>query len=171
MNAHHDVDTAKLRDALFDALESEHAGMLGVSGTGKHMQPMTHFTDREAGCLWFITSRETELARHLESGAREAHFTLTTSNGKLYACMSGFLARVHDSAKLDEIWSPMASMWFDGGKDDPDVLLLQLRLDEAEVWLVEAGALRLGIEMVRGAMSEHDPDVGEHGVVNLRAAA
>lgn len=168
----HDIETAeKLRDALFDALDDERAGMLGLSDTEDHMQPMTHFTDREAGCLWFITSRETDLARHLEAGAHKAHFTLTARNGKLYACMSGFLARVHDAQKLEDLWSPTASMWFDGGKDDPEVLLLQMRLDEAAVWMNEAGALRFGIEMVRGATSEHDPNVGEHGVVDLRAAA
>jgi len=171
MTAHHDTDTAKLRDALFDALDKERAGMLGVSGTGDHMQPMTHFTDREAGCLWFITSRGTDLAGQLETGPREAHFTLTASDGKLYACMYGALAQVENPAKLEELWSPMASMWFDGGKDDPDVRLLQMRLDEAAVWLNEAGALRFGMEMLRGATSDHDPDVGEHGVVDLRQAA
>ena len=167
----HTPDTAKLRDALFDALESERAGMLGVSGTADHMQPMSHFTDREAGCLWFISSRETDLARHVAVEARKAHFTLTSSNGKLYACMSGALSQVVDPDKLDELWSPVASMWFDGGKDDPEVVLLKMPLDEAAVWLNEAGALRFGIEMVRGATTEHDPDVGEHAVLDLRAAA
>jgi general stress protein 26 len=168
---HHAPDTAKLREALFDALKDDRAGMLGLSGTGEHMQPMTHFTDREAGCLWFITSRQTDLAHHLAIGPREAHFTARTGNGKIYACMSGHLTRAEDPEKLEELWSPMASMWFDGGKDDPDVLLLRMDLQEAAVWVNDAGALRFGIEMVRGATSEHDPEVGEHGVVDLRAAA
>ena len=168
---HHAPDTAKLREALYDTLQDDRAGMLGLSGTADHMQPMTHFTDREAGCLWFITSRKTDLARHLVTGPREAHFTVTTSNGKVYACMSGDLSPVQDPAKLEDLWSPMASMWFDGGKDDPDVLLLRMDLHEAAVWLNDAGALRFGIEMVRGATSEHDPEVGEHGMVDLRAAA
>jgi general stress protein 26 len=171
MKTRQDADTARLRDALFDGLQSERAGMLGVSGTGDHMQPMTHFTDREAGCLWFITSRETDLASQLEGGGRGAHFTLTSGDGKLYACIYGVLERVENPAKLEELWSPMASMWFDGGKDDPDVLLLRMRLDEASVWLNEAGALRFGMEMLRGATSDHDPDVGEHGLVDLRMAA
>jgi hypothetical protein len=62
-------------------------------------------------------------------------------------------------------------MWFDGGKDDPDVALLKMPLDEAAVWLNDAGVLRFGIEMVRCATSEHDPDLGEHGVIDLHKAA
>jgi len=61
-------------------------------------------------------------------------------------------------------------MWFDGGKDDPDVVLLRMPLHEAAVWLNEAGTLRFGIEMVRGAMSDHDPEVGEQGLWTCAAA-
>jgi len=164
-------NSAKLRDALFDALEDEKVGMLGVTGTRDHLQPMTHFFDRENGCLWFISSNRTDLVGHLAGGARDAHFTVTSGKGQLYACMSGPLAVADDPEKLDELWSPMASMWFDGGKDDPDVVLLRMPLHEAAVWLNEAGTLRFGIEMVRGAMSDHDPEVGEHGVVDLRGSA
>lgn len=171
MTKHDLQNSAKLRDALYDALEDERVGMLGVSGTPDHMQPMTHFFDRETGCLWFISSKKTDLVRHLETGPREAHFTVTSNKGQLYASMSGPLAVANDPEKLDELWSPMASMWFDGGKDDPEVALLRMPLHEAAIWLNEAGALRFGIEMVRGATSDHDPQVGEHGVVNLRDAA
>jgi general stress protein 26 len=163
-------NSAKLRDALYDALDDERVGMLGLSGAEDHMQPMTHFFDREQGCVYFISSNKTDLARHLATGPRKAHFTVTSAKGELYACMSGPLTVTQDPEKLDELWSPMASMWFDGGKDDPEVVLLRLTLQEAAVWLNEVGALRFGLEMVRGATSDHDPEVGEHGVVNLRAA-
>lgn len=165
------ADTEKLRDALFEALDDTRVGMLGISGTPDHMQPMTHFFDPEDHAIWFISGRGTDLVRHLAGGPRKAHFTVSTKRGDTYACMSGQLAVTEDREKLDELWSPMASMWFDGGKDDAEVTLLKMPLDEAAVWINEAGTLRFGIEMVRGATSEHDPEVGEHGIVDLRQAA
>ena len=171
MTTHPPADNAKLRDALFGVLGNERVGMLGLQDSADHMQPMTHYLDRENRCLWFISGKGTHLVGHLGAAPRKAHFTVTASDGKVYACMSGVIETVHDPEKLDELWSPMASMWFDGGKDDPDVALLKMPLDEAAVWLNEAGALRFGIEMIRGATSEHDPDLGEHGVIDLRKAA
>lgn len=161
-------DKAKLQSALYDALDHERVGMLGLDSTSDHMQPMTHFLDREDGALYFISARDTHLVRHL-TVPREVHFTIVSKDKGVHACMSGLLEQTDDPDKLDELWSPAASMWFDGGKDDHKVVLLRLPLAEAAVWLSEANALQFGIQMVRGAMSSHDPDVGEHGLINLAA--
>lgn len=168
---HTPTDHTKLRDALFEALDAERVGMLSLTDTGDHAQPMTIYFDPENVCVWFISSNRTDLVSHLSGGPREAHLTIMSGKGKVYSCASGPLAVTRDPAKLDELWSPAASMWFDGGQDDPDVTLLRMDLHEAAIWLNEAGALRFGIEMVRGTTSDHDPDLGEHGVVTLRAAA
>ncbi|MEX3014480.1 pyridoxamine 5'-phosphate oxidase family protein [Gymnodinialimonas hymeniacidonis] len=168
--SHHqsDAKTDALRTTLFDGLENERVGMLGVAGMPSHMQPMTHFFDRDGRTLHFITGRDTDLAQEIGAGT-EAHFCLMGSNGGFYACMSGKIAPNDDRAKLEELWSPAAGMWFDGGIDDPQVLLLSLALEEAQVWTVEANALQFGMEMLRGTLGEKTPDVGDSGVIRLAA--
>jgi general stress protein 26 len=109
MTGSNTTDKGKLREKLFDALDGERVGMLGITGTSDHMQPMTHYLDREKGCLWFISSNRTDLVGHIATGARSAHFTVSSGNGQVYACMSGPLSISFDDAKLEELWSPMAS--------------------------------------------------------------
>lgn len=48
---------------LWEELDGVRAGMLGLVGSGDHMQPMTHFVDRAASKLYFITSDQTDLAK------------------------------------------------------------------------------------------------------------
>jgi general stress protein 26 len=163
-------DRNAIRERLFDALDETRVGMLGIDDSGQHMQPMTHFLDRDDDSLWFISGTDTDLVRTLSSGARRAHFTLQ-DKGELYACLSGALSHVEDRGKLDELWSPAASMWFDGGKDDPRVALLRMPIAEAAIWTIDAGRLAFGIEMARGAMGDHDPDVGDHVVLSFPVAA
>ncbi|MBY6201121.1 pyridoxamine 5'-phosphate oxidase family protein [Maritalea mobilis] len=163
--------TEKLRRALFDTLGDERTGMLGLEGTRDHMQPMTHFFDPDRQVLWFISGQDTDLVRQIKGAPRTAHFTVTAGDRSLYACISGLITQTNDREKLEEVWSPMAAMWFDGGIDDPNVALLCMPLDEAAVWTVEAGALRFGLEMVRGAAGDHDPEVGDHGVLEFRHTA
>lgn len=170
MSNHHQSDhnIDKLRDALFDALEDQRTGMLGVQGAPSHMQPMTHYTDDKAHVLRFITARDTDLAREIGTSGT-AHFTVTSKD--TYACMKGTIRPVDDRATLESLWSPAADMWFEGGIDDPSVLLLEMPLDDAAVWTVDANALQFGIEMIRANLSEdHQPDLGDHGIVPLRAA-
>ncbi|SIN86455.1 pyridoxamine 5'-phosphate oxidase family protein [Vannielia litorea] len=169
MTHHHSQhDTEALRRALFDALKDERTGMLAISDRDSHAQPMTHYFDEEARTLRFITANDTGLARDVGSGA-QAHFTLTTRDREVFACMSGPITASEDRAKLEELWSPAAAMWFEGGIDDPRVLLLEMPLNEAAVWTVDANALQFGIEMLRANLGDHTPDLGDHAVINLAA--
>ncbi|MGH1416635.1 MAG: pyridoxamine 5'-phosphate oxidase family protein [Geminicoccales bacterium] len=167
---HHqnDRDTESLRTALFDALEDERTGMLAISDRNSHAQPMTHYFDKDARMLRFITASDTGLARDVGTGA-QAHFTLTTSDREVYACMSGPITASDDRNKLEDLWSPAAAMWFEGGIDDPKVLLLEMPLHEAAVWTVDANALQFGMEMLRANLGEHTPDLGDHAVISLAA--
>ncbi|WP_226783132.1 pyridoxamine 5'-phosphate oxidase family protein [Oceaniglobus trochenteri] len=159
------------RKALFDTLNDVQAGMLGVEGSGQHMQPMTHHFDSDTATLWFITSLKTDLVRATGMGAT-AHFTVTGSDQRTWACMSGPLSQSEDASKLDEIWSVVAASWFDKGRDDPDICLLQMPLHEAALWTSTGNPLVFGLEVARANMSEDKkPDVGEHVVINFQNAA
>ncbi|WP_224815721.1 pyridoxamine 5'-phosphate oxidase family protein [Hasllibacter sp. MH4015] len=168
--SHHqsDHDTTALKDALFDGLENTRVGMLGLAGMPNHMQPMTHFVDREARKLHFITARDTDLAKNIGTG-QEAHFCIMGDKGGIYACMRGQITPNADREKLEDLWSPAAAMWFDGGIDDPQVQLLTLSLVDAQVWTVDANALKFGLEMLRGTLGDKDPDLGDSGFVRLAA--
>jgi general stress protein 26 len=171
MTDHDKTHTETLRRALFDTLDDERTGMLGLQGGRDHMQPMTHFFDPDRQLLWFISSRETDLVKQVAMQPQMAQFTVTAADRKLFASLTGDIALTDDPEKLDELWSPVASMWFDGDRNDPNVALLCMPLTEAAVWTVEAGALRFGMEMVRGSIGDHDPDLGDHGVLEFPHAA
>ncbi|MBM7068104.1 pyridoxamine 5'-phosphate oxidase family protein [Actibacterium sp. 188UL27-1] len=162
------------RDAkgqLFDQLDDIHAGMLGVIGSGQHYQPMAPYMDRDAGQIWFITSRETDLAHAANVGA-DAHFNVTGKDHDYHACLKGTLRPVVNPAKLDEVWSRVAAAFFDGGKDDPNILLLCLDLQDAAIWSSTGSGVVFALEILRANLSEtHRPDIGTHRVVSWDKAA
>ena len=161
------------RAALFHAMEQVTAGMLGVMNSAQHMQPMTHHPDPEAGEIWFVTSRETDLAREVAAqGGAMAHYCLVGKGQDFHACMKGRLEVVEDRAKLEDLWSRVTAAWFPGGKDDPRVCLLRLRLEDAEVWASTGSAAVFGLEILRANLSEeHAPNLGRREMVTFRPAA
>jgi general stress protein 26 len=166
-----DLSQAEARDTLFDTMSDVRAGMLGVQGSDQHMQPMTHHLDRDTGEVWFITSRASDLVRALGSGAT-AHFTITGQDHRTWACMSGPLVKSDDAAKLDEIWSVVAAAWFDKGREDPDICLLQLTLSSAALWTATGNPLVFGLEVARANMTEDKkPDLGSHVIIDFSTAA
>ena len=134
------------RSALFDVLEDrQRVGMLGVVNSDQHMQPMTHFVDRNRAVIWFITSEDTDLARAVGLGAR-AHHCVMTPEGDFYACLSGTLEQT----------------------DDPKVQLLRFSLQEAAIWAATDSAMVFGFEIARANLQrDHKPDVGDHVVIRL----
>lgn len=156
---------------LFDRLDDLRAGMLGIEGSGQHMQPMSHFVDRERQSLYFITSAQTDLFRAVGEAGCTAHLTVQSSTQDYYACMSGPLTQSADTEKLDEIWSAFAAAWFEDGRRDPDVVLLQMPLREAAVWSSSRNPFVFGMEIVKGNRDGETADVGEHVVINFPVAA
>ena len=162
-------DKKDLKIALYDAIENSHAGMLSLHGTSEHPQPMSPFLDRDAGKIWFISSTDTDFVQSLGAGG-QAQFTVISKDRDVHGSVRGRIARVHDTDKLEELWSPVVGAWFDGGKDDPKVALLCMNMEEAAVWESESSALMFGWEILRANMSEdHKPDVGHFDVLRFAA--
>ncbi|WP_316014057.1 pyridoxamine 5'-phosphate oxidase family protein [Roseobacter sp. HKCCA0434] len=163
-----DLDLARNdpRKQLFEQLDGHTAGMLGVSGSGQHMQPMSHFTDPSGGALFFFTSRQTDLFAAMGAGA-EAHYTYVGEDHDYHACMRGRLSEETDPALKEKYWNSVVAAWL-GEKDDPEVALLRFQLKDAAIWASTSSTVRFGWEILRSNVSdEHQPDVGVTNHVNF----
>lgn len=157
-----DISAARERpvDQFFDETERVHAGMLGVDGSGLHMQPMAPQVDRDARTIWFFTKSDTALVRAITPGAR-AHFTLVGKDHDYHACVGGPIEQRRDPEIIDRYWNSVIAAWFEGGTDDPKLTLLALKPQDGEAWASTDSALKFGWEIARANLSdEHQPEVG-----------
>lgn len=78
---------------------------------------------------------------------------------ELFASVHGRLSLDTDPDVIDELWNPYVEAWFEGGRDDPELVLLRFDADRAEIWENESG-LFAGLKMLFG----RDPkeDVNDH---------
>ena len=154
-------------DTLFYQAEQLRFGMLGVKSSHLPMQPMSHHVDRENKAMWFISSADTDLVQEI-SPDRNAEFCLISPDGAFQACISGKLSISNDEDKLNELWSFASAAWFEGGRRDPKVRLLQLAMDQASVWISTSASLTFGIEMLKAlVLKDRQPELGEHFVVTF----
>src|SRR3546814_2458007 len=86
--------------------------------------------DKDAhGAFWFFTASDNRLAA---GGPAMAQFA--AKGHELFACISGTLVSESDRTVLDKLWSNSIAAWYEGGKDDPKLVLLRFDLDDAEIW-------------------------------------
>ena len=162
-----EFDLKELEIRLWKTLEDERIGMLGLCGDNiGHFHPMTAFCDRELGTIWFFTRRDTELVSRLVQGGK-AMFNLVSKDRDLWACISGTVTEQHDADRIDQYWGPVVAAWFPEGKDDPELTLLRLDAEDADVWVSSKGPIRFAFEIAKANLTDSEPDVGEHARLNL----
>ena len=155
-----------LEKKFWMALKSDMTMMLGLVGVEEsHTRPMTAQMRGSEGPIWFFTARDNTLVQNLRADSR-AIGTFASKDHDLFASIHGRLSLDNDPDTIDDLWNPYVAAWFEGGKDDPEMALIRLDPDRAEIWENESG-LFAGIKMLFG----HDPkqDAKAHvAQVNLR---
>lgn len=149
-----------IKKQFWKALADSPFVMIGRDGYG-HSIPMNAQLDKDAdGAFWFFTTDDNRLA---SGGPAMAQFA--SKGHDLFACISGTLVRESDHAVLDRLWTNGIAAWYDGGKDDPHLVLLRFDLSDAEIWTADMGAKGL-FKLITG-MKVEPGEMGKHAEVAL----
>ena len=150
------TDVREVRERMWEKMAKSPFVMVKLMGSDDHAQPMTAILDEQAeGRFWFYTQKGNRLA---PGGPAMAQFV--SKDHKIFACIMGTLVEESDPAVIDRYWSNMVEAWFEGGRNDPSLLMLRFELDEAEIWEGDESALGF-FKMLTGAKIEGG-EVGRH---------
>ncbi len=139
----------EIEKKFWKALHSDRTVMLGLDGVEDgHARPMTAQAEDDHGPIWFFTSKDSELAKHLGQGHR-AIAAFVAKDHDLFASIKGNLVMDNDPVVIDRLWNPFVAAWYEGGKQDPKLALLRLDAEDAEVWL-NASTVVAGVKMLLG---------------------
>jgi general stress protein 26 len=145
----------ELEHQFWDALKSDMTMMLGLDGIEDgHARPMTAHVEDRRSPLWFFTARDTDLVQKLGRGHR-AIASFTSKDHEIFAALHGNLVIDNDRAVIDRLWNRFVAAWFEGGKDDPKLVLLRLDAERAQIWQ-NATTLFAAVKLLLGADPKDD---------------
>jgi general stress protein 26 len=116
------------------------------------------------GDLWFFTEDPSPKADEIRANPQ---VNVSVSTGKGYLSIAGTASLTRDQAKIDELWGPTVSAWFENGRDDPAVALIKVDADTAEYWSMDAPRVVSAVKMVKGLVTGSKPDSGKNEVIDL----
>jgi general stress protein 26 len=145
----------ELERKFWKALESDMTMMLGLDGVEDgHVRPMTAQFEGEKGPIWFFAGKDNVLVQKLGGGSR-AIATFTSKGHDLFASVKGNLTLDNDRSVIDRLWNKYVAAWYEGGKDDPNLALVRLDAETAEIW--ESGSsIIAGIKTLFGSDPKKD---------------
>jgi general stress protein 26 len=156
------------REKLMALLKSFRNAMLVTQANNKlRSRPMALLKVEDNGDLWFITGIDSgkvdEIQHHPEVNV------CLQEDGK-YLSLCGQASLVRDRAKIDELWTEEAKVWFPKGKDDPNIGLIRVTPTEGEYW-DNAGiqGIKYVVEAVKAYVTGTTPEIdqGLHGSVAM----
>jgi len=81
--------------------------------------------------LSFVTRTDSRLASELQ---RDDGVCVTMQDGGRYVVMHGFAELSDDRQRIRKLWSKAWDAWFVQGAEDPDVVLIDCDIEQAEFW-------------------------------------
>lgn len=133
----------------------EHDGTL-------HSRPMTTLQMDDAGCLWFFTNEHSYKVDDIHEEAK-VNVAYARTDKQDYLSIAGTAEVVRDRKKMEELWTPWLKPWFQEGLDDPELVLLKVKVDQADYWEAPGGKVRQLFGLAKGIITGNTDALGGHG--------
>ena len=92
---------------------------------------------------------------------------VAVGGGKGYLSFSGTARVSRDQAIIDKYWNPWAEAWFEGGRSDPSLALLEVTVDSVEYWDLDKPKIARALEVVKAIVTKTPPEVGDSRTVEM----
>ncbi|WP_315761103.1 pyridoxamine 5'-phosphate oxidase family protein [Sphingomonas sp. Y38-1Y] len=123
-------ENTKVRHRMWKELSKSPFVMIGLVGSHDHHEPMTAQLDPDADSeFWFYCNKDNRVAKGGEAMAQFA-----SKGHDIFACIHGTLTEETRQEIFDKYWNNQVEAWFEGGKEDPNVMMLRFDLKDAEIW-------------------------------------
>ncbi len=146
----------ELKAKFWSALADSPYLFLQLDGDPASAVPMSPQLDKDANsAIWFFTHDKSDFCR---LGPVTA--TFEGKGHDMFARFHGTLARETSRERFNQFWNNFVEAWYDGGKDDPNIVFLRMDLGDAEIWDGDMGLLDTA-KMALG-MTVHDEAEERH---------
>lgn len=128
-------DHERLRDTIKDI---QFTMMTTIDSQGKmHSRPMATMAFDDVndfeGVLWFFTKKDSVKVHEIELD-KEVNLSYADPGSQRYVSVSGFASIEADKLRMMQFWKPTLKAWFPEGLDDPQLTLIKVEVDSAEIW-------------------------------------
>ncbi|MEA2861658.1 MAG: hypothetical protein QOC72_3697 [Methylobacteriaceae bacterium] len=155
---------AEDRQKVWDLIKGIHIAMLVTQDRSHKLsaRPMAAANrDFSDGTLWFFAREDSPKLDEL-ADSRNVLVAYAHPGKQDYVSLSGTARVVRDQAKVREIWSEPARVWFPKGPEEGDIVLIAVDVETAEYWDSPSAAVVYAYGYAKAALTGEPPKMGEN---------
>lgn len=152
---------------VWDIIEKTGVGMLATRfDGGLRARPLELRPDRDEGVIYFVTDvrghKDDEIEAH-----PEVAFIIVDHEDKAYLSISGRAEVMRDDDKAAALWKKTDDVWWPDGPLDPNVRVLRLVPETAELWDGPSNSAVAAFEFAKAKVTGKKPKLGENRKVTV----
>lgn len=162
---------ADQREKVYHLLKKFKTAMLITHSGAANLRarPMAVASVEPSCAVWFFSGRETAKVHEIEA---DTHVLVVCQDDRdSFISLAGAATLVDDREKAKELWNETYKVWFPGGIEDPDLVLISVKPVDAEYWDNEGfSKIKYMLAAARAYASGTRPEIEEgeqHGRVTL----
>jgi general stress protein 26 len=154
-------------DRVWEVIEKAGICMMVTHfAAGLRARPVEARPDRDNEVIWFLTD-----ARGLKDDEIEANpnvcLTFVYPKEKVYLSVTGKALVRRDPERAEALWNAEQQVWWPGGPEDPNLLVMRVEPERAEMWDGPASSAVAAFEFAKARLSGTKPDLGENRKVTV----
>lgn len=152
---------------VWDIIEKIGVGMLTTRfDGGLRARPLEPRPDRGEGVIYFVTDVRGGKDDEIEA-APDVCLVVIDRKDKAYLSISGQASVKRDGVKAAAIWKKTDDVWWPDGPDDPNVRVLRLVPEKAELWDGPSNSAVAAFEFAKARIIGAKPNLGENRKVTV----
>ena len=133
---------------------------------GSTCRPMSAIEVCDQGNIWFFSEKDSDKNKAITSDKNVQLFFSHPGKGS-YLVVNGEAQIILDKTKVEELWTPVAKIWFKEGKDDPNISIIKVTPTTAYYWDTEGNRMTNFIKMAASVVTGTNLVDGEEGSITL----
>lgn len=151
------------KQKIWEMIKDIKVGMLvTLDGDMPRARPMHLVQDEYDGTLWFFTRRSAEKVYETDSD-HDVCLSFSDQEKGVYVSLSGKAHLTDEPALKEKYWNPFIAAWFTEDWDDPEVALLEVKVQMGEHWKAKENKVFQLYEFAKANIKKDaTPNIGEN---------
>jgi len=133
---------------------------------GATCRPMNAIKVCDQGNIWFFSEKSSDKNKAIAAD-KDVQLFFSHPGKSSYLVVNGEAEIILDKAKIEELWSPVAKIWFKEGKDDPNISVIKVIPSTAYYWDTDGNQMINFLKMVASVVTGKNLVTGNQGALKV----
>ena len=133
---------------------------------GSKARPMSTQQVDENGNIWFFSEMSSDKNKEIAQNENVQLFFSSPSKS-CYLVVNGKAKIIVDKTKIEELWTPLAKIWFKGGKDDPAISIIKVKPTNCYYWDTDGNRMINFLKMIVSVATGSNLVISKEGALTV----